>query len=114
MSINAAGAIVTGINNVMPVIGGDIIDLSFVPDDVIIGGYGDCYLLAERAGMNLAQSEHARFVEDQTVFKATARYDGAPIIAEAFVAIGIGGAEPSASAVTFTADTANTASGGEG
>lgn len=114
MSINAAGAIVTGINNVMPVIGGDIIDLSFVPDDVIIGGYGDCYLLAERAGMNLAQSEHARFVEDQTVFKATARYDGAPIIAEAFVAIGIGGAKPSASAVTFTADTANTASGGEG
>lgn len=107
LSINAAGAITAGQMNTMPVIGGAIETLSFIPDDVIIGGYGDLYLLAERAGAALAQSEHVRFVEDQTVFKGTARYDGIPVIAEGFVAIGIGGTKPTAGAVTFAEDTAN-------
>ena len=107
LSINAAGAITAGQMNTMPVIGGAIETLSFIPDDVIIGGYGDLYLLAERAGAALAQSEHVRFVEDQTVFKGTARYDGIPVIAEGFVAIGIGGTKPTAGAVTFDEDTAN-------
>lgn len=102
LSINAAGAIATGINNTMPVIGGSIETLDFIPDDVIIGGYGDLYLLAERAGTMVGRSEHAMFIEDHTVFKATARYDGMPVIPEGFVAIGINGNTPSASAVTFT------------
>lgn len=107
LTINAAGAIVTGQSGTMPIIGGAIEKLSFIPDDVIIGGYGDLYLLAERAGTAISQSEHARFIEDQTVFKGTARYDGLPVIAEGFVAIGIGGTKPTANAVTFAADTAN-------
>ena len=107
LTINAAGAIVTGQNGTMPVIGGAIEKLSFIPDDVIIGGYGDLYLLAERAGTAISQSEHARFIEDQTVFKGTARYDGLPVIAEGFVAIGIGGTKPTANAVTFAEGTAN-------
>lgn len=109
LTINSAGSIVAGVNGTMPVIGGTIEVLSFIPDDVIIGGYGDLYLLAEREGTVVAQSEHVRFLEDQTVFKATARYDGLPVIAEGFVAIGIGGTKPSASAVTFAADAANAA-----
>ncbi len=108
LTINAAGAIVAGVNSTMPVIGGAIETLDFVPDDVIIGGYGDLYLLVERAGTAIAQSEHVRFLEDQTVFKGTARYDGLPVIAEGFVGIGIGGAAPAANAVTFASDTANT------
>ncbi|MBQ8617634.1 MAG: phage major capsid protein [Clostridia bacterium] len=107
LSINAAGAITAGQMGTMPVIGGAIEVLSFIPDDVIIGGYGDLYLLAERAGAAIAQSEHVRFIEDQTVFKGTARYDGVPVIAEGFVAIGIGGEKPTAGAVTFAEDTAN-------
>ena len=107
LTINAAGAITAGQMNTMPVIGGAIEVLSFIPDDVIIGGYGDLYLLAERAGASIAQSEHVRFIEDQTVFKGTARYDGIPTIAEGFVAIGIGGTKPTAEAVTFAEDTAN-------
>lgn len=107
LTINAAGAIVTGQSGTMPVIGGAIEKLSFIPDDVIIGGYGDLYLLAERAGTAISQSEHARFIEDQTVFKGTARYDGLPVIAEGFVAIGIGGTKPTANAVTFAEGTAN-------
>jgi HK97 family phage major capsid protein len=106
LAVNAAGAIVSGVNGSMPVIGGDIEVLEFIPDNVIIGGYFELYLLAERSTTRLAQSEHYRFVEDQTVFKGTARYDGTPVIPEAFVAIGIGGTTPNAT-MTFAADTAN-------
>lgn len=107
LTINGAGAIVTGMNSTMPVIGGAIEVLPFIPDGVIIGGYGSRYLLAERAGVSVAQSEHVRFIEDQTVFKGTARYDGIPVIAESFVAVDINGNTPTADAVTFAPDTAN-------
>jgi len=96
VSVNAAGAIVAGVNGQMPVIGGVIEVLDFIPDNVIIGGYFDLYLLAERAGTRISQSEHVQFIEDNTVFKGTARYDGTPVIDEAFVAIGIGGTTPTA------------------
>lgn len=109
LSINAAGAVVAGVNNQMPIVGGEIVELSFMPDNVIVGGYGDLYLLAERAGAEFAQSEHVRFIEDQTVFKGTARYDGLPVIAEGFVVIGINGTTPSASGISFANDTANAA-----
>ena len=108
----ADGSIVTGVFSQMPVVGGVIEVLDFLPDDVIIGGYFDLYLLAERAGVTVNQSEHARFIEDRTVFKGTARYDGLPVIAEGFVAIGINGTTPSASGISFAPDTANTEESG--
>lgn len=108
VSFTAAGAITSGVNGTMPVIGGDIITLPFIPDNVIIGGYGDLYLLAERAGTKLESSEHVMFIEDNTVFKGTGRYDGIPVIPEAFVAIGINGVTPSADSITFAEDKANT------
>lgn len=111
LSINATGAIVSGQNKVMPIIGGDIVELDFIPDNVIIGGYGSLYLLAEREGVTLAMSEHVQFIEDNTVFKGIARYDGRPIFGEAFVALNIaqtqGAVAPVANAVTFAPDTAN-------
>lgn len=107
MSVNAAGAIVTGMEGTMPVIGGIVEVLDFVPDNIIIGGYFDLYLLAERAGNQFATSEHVKFLEDKTVMKGTARYDGAPAIAEGFVAIGIKGATVAANAVSFQPDDAN-------
>lgn len=106
MSINAAGAIVSAMEGTMPVIGGDVEVLDFLPDYVIIGGYFELYLLAERAGAKFAQSEHAFFLNDQTAFKGTARYDGVPVIAEAFVALGVNGVTPTAS-MTFAVDRAN-------
>lgn len=106
LTINAAGGIVAGINGEMPVAGGIIEVLDFIPDNVIIGGYFDLYLLAERAGTRFATSEHVRFIQDQTVLKGTARYDGQPAIAEGFVAIGLNGVTPNAT-MTFAADTAN-------
>lgn len=111
LTINAAGAIVSGQTQTMPIIGGDIEFLEFIPNGHIIGGYGSLYLLAERAGAQLASSEHAQFIADNTVFKGTARYDGRPIFGEAFVAINISqedlAAPPKATDVTFAADTAN-------
>ena len=105
---DANGAIVAGVNGTMPVVGGIIEVLDFIPDDVIIGGFYDLYLLAERAGTRLDQSEHVHFIQDRTVFRGTARYDGLPVIAEGFVAIGINGTTPDASGVTFAPDSANT------
>lgn len=106
MSINAAGAIVSGMSNTMPVAGGVVEVLDFIPDNVIIVGYFELYLLAERAGQKFAQSEHAFFIQDQTAFKGTARYDGVPVIAEAFAAIGIDGTTPN-STMSFAPDSAN-------
>lgn len=107
VSVTADGRIVSGVSDQMPVVGGVIEVLNFIPDDVIIAGYFDLYILAERAGQKFASSEHVRFLQDQTVFKGTARYDGAPAIAEAFVAIAINGGTVNAAAVTFPTDTAN-------
>lgn len=107
MSVNASGAIVSGFENTMPVIGGTVETLDFIPNYVIIAGHFDNYLLAERAGKKFAQSEHAFFLQDQTAFKGTARYDGQPVIAEAFAVIGVNGTTPDAD-MDFAADNANT------
>ena len=106
ISVDAQGNIVTGIFDRMPVIGGVIEVLDFVPDNVIVGGFFDLYLLGERAAAKFASSEHVKFLADQTVMKGVARYDGKPSIAEGFVAIGINNTTPNAS-MTFAPDTAN-------
>lgn len=94
--IDASGAIVSGVNGVMPIVGGDIIVLNFVPDNNIILGYFDLYVLLERLGMVIDTSEHVKFLEDQTVLRGKARMDGKPAIANAFVAIGLGAAPTTA------------------
>lgn len=107
LEVDSAGSLVANVNGTMPVIGGTIEVLNFVPDNVIIGGYFDLYLLAERAGTAISTSEHAFWVEDQTGFKGTARYDGKPLVNDAWVVIGLNGKTPAANDVTFAADTAN-------
>lgn len=111
VSVDANGRVVTGVAGTMPVIGGVIEVLNFIPDNTIIGGYFDLYMLGERAGAQFAQSEHVFFIQDQTAFKGTARYDGQPVIAEAFVAIGLEATTPAANAVAFAPDTANVVTG---
>lgn len=107
IGINANAAIVAGMGNTMPVIGGDIVELSAMADNDIAFGYLDAYLWADRAGVELAQSEHYKFVEDKTVFKGTMRADGKPAIAEAFAIINIANTSPT-TVTTFASDTANT------
>lgn len=108
VTTDANGRIVTGVAGIMPVVGGIIEVLNFIPDNTIIGGYFDLYLLAERAGNQFAQSEHVFFLQDKTVFKGTARYDGLPVIAEGFVIIGLENTTPAADSVAFAPDEANT------
>lgn len=107
ITFNAAGALVAALNNTMPIIGGEIIELPFVADNDIIGGYASLYVLAERAGAQMAVSEHVRFIEGQTVFKGTARYDGLPVFGEGFVMVNIANAAPTTT-VLFPQDIANT------
>ena len=107
ITFTATGDVVANVFGILPIVTGDIDILEFMPDNDIVGGYGDLYLLAERAGAAVAQSEHVRFTDDQTVFRGTARYDGLPVIAEGFIAIGIGGTKPTAAGIAFAEDRAN-------
>ena len=107
MDVNSSGTIVAGMNNTMPVVGGEIETLSFIPDDVIIGGGEGLYSLLERAGMSLASFNQTLAIKDQTLFIAIARYDGLPVVADGFVAISLNATLPSPNAVTFAADKAN-------
>ena len=106
LAFNSAAALTAGVTSEMPIIGGKIVELDFVPDNEIIGGYMELYLLAEREGTTLEQSTEAKFIEDQTAFKATARYDGKPVRGEAFVVVRYDNVAPVTSA-TFAADSAN-------
>jgi len=90
VTVDGAGAIVAGVNGKMPVVGGDIIVLNFIPDNNIIVGYFDLYTLLERAGMTVETSEHAKFIEDQLIMRAKARMDGKPAVVKAFAGIGLG------------------------
>lgn len=59
----------------------------YVPDNTIVLGDFKKYLLGERKGVQLAVSTDVKFIEDQTVFRGTARYDGKPIYPEYFVVV---------------------------
>ena len=107
LNFNAAGAIVAGIENQMPIIGGDIVELDFIPDDTVVGGWGSCYLLGERAGVTVDVSKDAMFIQDMTVFRGIARYDGRPAAGEAFAAFALTNSAVPSSTTTFAEDTAN-------
>lgn len=92
VSFNAAGAIVAGIDGTMPVDGGDIVVLNFVPDNNIAFGYLDLYAALIKKEMTFSVSTEAKFIEDQTVIKGVMRADGKPAVPLAFGAIGYGAA----------------------
>lgn len=52
---------------------------NYMDEDTALVGDFKKYLLAERAGVSMAVSTDVKFIEDQTVIKATARYDGKPV-----------------------------------
>ena len=110
IATNLDGAFVAMIGGTLPIVSGDIDVLEFMPDNDIVGGFGDLYLVGLRAGMTIEQSREVQFIADNTVFKGKMRADGVPVIAEAFVAINIAGSTP-ATSLTFAADGANTVSG---
>lgn len=108
ITFTATGDVVANLFGSLPVVTGDIDILEFIPDGDIIGGYGDLYLWAQRAGMTIEQSREVQFIQDNTVFKGKERADGAPIIPGAFVAININNTAVTTT-MDFAADTANDA-----
>lgn len=114
LAFNASGALVAGMNNTMPVIGGLIVELEDCKDYEISGGFMDCYTMAERHGASVKSSDIPLMLQDQTVFVATQRMDGKPAIGEAFVAVNYANAAVTTNAA-FAEDTANsgTAAAGE-
>jgi len=110
LAFDAAAALLAGVNNQMPIVGGEIVVDELVGDNTIIGGYGSGYLLAEREGANLESSEHYRFAQNQTTFKGYSRYDGMPVFGEAFVVVNFANADADTTS-TFPLDIANPALG---
>ena len=110
ITFTASGDVVANVYGLLPIVTGDIDILEFMQDNDIVGGYGDLYLLAERAGMTIEASREVQFIQDNTVFKGKMRADGMPVIAGAFVAININGSTP-ATSMLFAGDDANTPSG---
>lgn len=112
ITFTAAGDVVANVYGVLPIITGDIDILEFMPDNDIVGGYGDLYLWGQRSGMTIGADEwgFTNRVKDQTLFFGKERADGMPVIAGAFVAINIGGSTPTTS-MTFAGDAANTVGG---
>ena len=110
IATNLDGAFVAMIGGSLPIVSGDIDILEFMPDNDIVGGFGDLYLVGLRQGMTIESSREVQFIQDNTVFKGKMRADGVPVIAEAFVAINIAGSTP-ATSMTFAADGANTVAG---
>ena len=110
ITFTAAGDIVANIYGTLPIINGDIDILEFMPDYDIVGGYGDLYLWAQRAGIQIEASEHVQFIQDNTVFRGKERADGMPVIAGAFVGINLKN-QSVTTALTFAGDDANTVTG---
>lgn len=108
ITFTATGDIVANIYGTLPIVTGDVDILEFMPDGDIVGGYGDLYLWADRASMQIESSEHVQFIQDNTVFRGKARADGMPIIPGAFVAININN-KAVTTVMGFAADTANDA-----
>ena len=108
LAFNANAALVSN-TEMMPIIGGTVVEFEDdeIQDNTIYGGYGGNYLLAERAGVEFASSDIPLFLQDQTVFKGTARYDGMPLDGRAFVVVNFANTSPTTSA-TFPVDWANT------
>ena len=109
LAFNVAAALTAGVNNEMPVIGGRIVELETneLQDGTIIGGYGAAYKLVQRQGAEFAISDQVLFLQDQTAFKGTARYDGKPVFGDSFVIINFKNTAPTTSA-DFAEDYANT------
>lgn len=110
ITFTASGDVVANVYGLLPIVTGDIDILEFMPDNDIVGGYGDLYLVGQRNGMTIEASREVQFIQDNTVFKGKMRADGMPVIAGAFVAINIAGSSPTTS-MLFAGDDANTPSG---
>lgn len=62
-----------------------------VPENTIIVGDFKRYILGERKSMTITSSDHVQFIQDNTVIKGIARYDGKPAEASSFAILELEG-----------------------
>lgn len=106
LAFNAAAAITAGINNTFPIVGGDIVELEFMADNDIAGGFGSLMRMAEREGLSIASSDIPLFLRNMTVYRSIGRYDGKPARGEAFVMVNFHNTAPT-TGISFAPDYAN-------
>lgn len=106
LAFNAAAAITAGINNTFPIVGGDIVELEFMADNDIAGGFGSLMRMAEREGLSIASSDIPLFLRNMTVYRSIGRYDGKPARGEAFVMVNFHNTAPT-TRISFAPDYAN-------
>lgn len=106
LAFDSAAAITAGINNTFPIVGGDIIELDFMADNDIAGGFGSLMRMSEREGASIASSDIAFFLRNMTVYRSIGRYDGKPARGEAFVLVNFHNTAPTTS-ISFAPNLAN-------
>lgn len=106
LAFNAAAAITAGFSNTFPIVGGDIVELEFMADNDIAGGFGSLMRMAEREGLSIASSDIPLFLRNMTVYRSIGRYDGKPARGEAFVMVNFHNTAPTTS-ISFAPDYAN-------
>ena len=91
IATNITGEWVAMIGGVLPIIGGDIDVLEFMPDYDVVGGYGQLYKYGVRQGLTIGADNTGAVnrSKDQTIFFGKKRADGQPAIAGAFVAMNL-------------------------
>ena len=107
LAYNSAAAMTPGVGDVMPVVGGEIVEWEIMPDNEIAGGFMSLYRSVEREGTVIESNTNVRWLQNQTCFKGLQRRDGKPALGEAFVLVNYGNTEPTTT-TTFGKDLANT------
>lgn len=110
IATNITGEWVAMIGGVLPIIGGDIDVLEFMPDYDVVGGYGELYKYGVRQGLQIGADNTGAVnrIKDQTIFFGKKRADGQPAIAGAFVAINLKNSDVTTT-YAFPTDAANDA-----
>ena len=81
---------ITGANSSLPYPNLNGVRVKFTPavgDDKIILGDFKQYVMGKRRGAQIASSDQVKFIDDQTLFKVSGRFDGQPLNNAAFVEI---------------------------
>lgn len=103
MAWDSSAVLLAGMNNTMPVIGGTIVEVDFMADYDIAGGFMDLNRWVERSGAAIDYSDIPLFIQDCTVFKGTQRFDGKPVRGEGFVLVNYNNTAPTTS-LSFAPD----------
>lgn len=104
LAFNDAAAMVAGVGNTMPIVGGEIIEWEEMKDNDIAGGFMSLYRSVEREGTTIESSTAVRWLQNQTCFKGLQRRDGKPAIGEGFVIVNYANTQPTTTA-TFASGT---------